>query len=102
MGKQMPRADYRYTFYPERKVEDQEAHFAMAEQRVSLRTRSSTARCDSTPVSGSTSGMSGSRSPAATRSNRSYFEGEGYSDRNENRIDVDAAPFIVGKLSLRF
>jgi hypothetical protein len=31
MGKQMPRADYRYTFYPERKVEDQEAHFAMAE-----------------------------------------------------------------------
>jgi hypothetical protein len=36
MGKQMPRADYRYTFYPERKVEDQDAHFAMAEQRVTL------------------------------------------------------------------
>ena len=36
MGKQIPRADYRYTFYPERKVEDQDAHFAMTEQRVSL------------------------------------------------------------------
>src|SRR6266700_437028 len=36
MGKQIPRADYRYTFYPERKVEDQDTHFAMTEQRVTL------------------------------------------------------------------
>jgi hypothetical protein len=36
MGKQTPRADYRYTFYPERKVEDQDTHFAMTEQRVTL------------------------------------------------------------------
>jgi hypothetical protein len=34
--------------------------------------------------------------------NRFYFEGEGYSDRFSNRIDVGAAPFIVGKLNLRF
>ena len=36
MGKQIPRADYRYTFYPERKVEDQPTHFAMTEQRVTM------------------------------------------------------------------
>ena len=36
MGKQIPRADYRYTFYPERKVEDQDTHFAMTEQRITL------------------------------------------------------------------
>src|SRR5207245_2231222 len=36
MGKQIPRADYRYTFYPERKVQDQETHFTMTEQRVTL------------------------------------------------------------------
>ena len=36
MGKQIPRADYRYTFYPERKVEDQQTHFTMTEQRVTL------------------------------------------------------------------
>jgi hypothetical protein len=34
--------------------------------------------------------------------NRFYFEGEGYSDRHDNRIDIGDAPFIVGKLSLRF
>jgi hypothetical protein len=33
---------------------------------------------------------------------RFYFEGEGYSDRFSNRIDIGAAPFIVGKLNLRF
>jgi hypothetical protein len=36
MGKQIPRADYRYTFYPERKVEDQDTHFAMTEQQITL------------------------------------------------------------------
>lgn len=36
MGKQMPRADYRLTFYPERAVEHQEAHFGWMEHRVSL------------------------------------------------------------------
>src|SRR5215470_6795056 len=34
--------------------------------------------------------------------NRFYFEGEGYSDRHDNRIDVGDAPFIVGKMNLRF
>ena len=34
--------------------------------------------------------------------NRFYFEGEGYSDRHDNRIDVGDAPFIVGKMKLRF
>jgi hypothetical protein len=34
--------------------------------------------------------------------NRFYFEGEGYSDRFDNRFDVGAAPFIVGKLNARF
>ncbi len=36
MGKQMPRGDYRYTFYPEQKVEDQNTTFTMTEQRVTL------------------------------------------------------------------
>jgi hypothetical protein len=36
MGKLIPRADYRYTFYPEQKVEDQDTHFAMTEQRATL------------------------------------------------------------------
>jgi hypothetical protein len=36
MGKQIPRADYRYTFYPERDVEHQEAHFTLTEHRVTL------------------------------------------------------------------
>ncbi len=33
---------------------------------------------------------------------RFYFEGEKYSDRDANRIDVGAGPFIAGKLSVRF
>src|SRR6267142_1872493 len=36
LGKQIPRADYRYTFYPEQKVEDQNTNFTMTEQRVTL------------------------------------------------------------------
>jgi len=36
MGKQISRGDYRYTFYPERKVENQDANFAMTEQQVTL------------------------------------------------------------------
>jgi hypothetical protein len=36
MGKQIPRADYRFTFYPERAVENQEANFALMEHRVSV------------------------------------------------------------------
>ncbi len=36
MGKQIPRADYRYTFYPERDVEHQDAHFTLTEHRVTL------------------------------------------------------------------
>jgi hypothetical protein len=34
--------------------------------------------------------------------NRFYFEGEGYQDRNDNRIDVGDGPFVVGRLHLRF
>jgi len=34
--------------------------------------------------------------------NRFYFEGEGYSDRHDNRIDVGDTWFIVGKVNLRF
>ncbi len=34
--------------------------------------------------------------------NRFYFEGEGYSDRHDNRIDIGNSPFIVGKINLRF
>ncbi len=33
---------------------------------------------------------------------RFYFEGERYKDRHDNRIDVGAGPFVVGKVSLRF
>src|SRR6266851_5154992 len=36
MGKQIPRADYRFTFYPGRKVQDQETHFTLSEHRVTL------------------------------------------------------------------
>jgi hypothetical protein len=36
MGKQIPRADYRLTFYPDRAVEHQEAHFGWEEHRVSM------------------------------------------------------------------
>jgi hypothetical protein len=34
VGKQIPRADYRFTFYPDRAVENQEAHFSLMEHRV--------------------------------------------------------------------
>ena len=34
--------------------------------------------------------------------NRFFFEGEGYGDRHDNRIDLFDTPFVVGKLSLRF
>jgi len=33
---------------------------------------------------------------------RFYFEGDGYSNRNENRIDVRNGPFVVGRVSVRF
>jgi hypothetical protein len=33
---------------------------------------------------------------------RFYFEGEGYSDRNHNRIDVDAGPFVQARVGVRF
>jgi hypothetical protein len=33
---------------------------------------------------------------------RFYFEGESYSDRNDNRIDVDDGPFAAVRLGLRF
>jgi len=33
---------------------------------------------------------------------RFYYEGESYSDRNDNRIDVGAGPFVVGKVNIRF
>lgn len=33
---------------------------------------------------------------------RFYFEGEGYSDRTENRVGVESAPFIAGRLHVRF
>lgn len=33
---------------------------------------------------------------------RFYFEGENYSDRHNNRIDVDAGPFVAAQLSVRF
>jgi hypothetical protein len=33
---------------------------------------------------------------------RFYFEGDSYRDRNENRIDVDAGPFVVGRVMVRF
>lgn len=36
MGKQIPRSDYRFTHYPDRKVEDQETHLGLSEHRLSL------------------------------------------------------------------
>ena len=33
---------------------------------------------------------------------RFYFEGESYSDRNHNRIDVEAGPFVAVRLGTRF
>jgi len=33
---------------------------------------------------------------------RYYFEGEGYSDRRENRLDVGAGPFVVLRVGVRF
>ena len=33
---------------------------------------------------------------------RFFFEGERYADNNQNRIDVDDGPFVVGKVSFRF
>lgn len=33
---------------------------------------------------------------------RFYFEGDEYSDRRHNRIDVDAGPFVAAQLSVRF
>jgi hypothetical protein len=33
---------------------------------------------------------------------RFYFEGEDYSDRNQNRIDVGAGPFVQGRVGVRF
>ena len=34
--------------------------------------------------------------------NRFFFEGEGYSDRNDNRINLDNSWLVVGKVNLRF
>ena len=31
-----------------------------------------------------------------------YGNGEGYSDRRENRVDVRDGPFVVGRIQLRF
>ena len=31
-----------------------------------------------------------------------YYEGESYSDRKDNRIDVESGPFVVGRVSVRF
>ena len=36
MGKQIPRSDYRFTYYPDRKVDNQETHLGLSEHRVSL------------------------------------------------------------------
>src|SRR2546428_6148320 len=36
MGKQIPRSDYRFTHYPDQKVEDQETHFKLSEHRASF------------------------------------------------------------------
>ena len=33
---------------------------------------------------------------------RFYFEGESYSDRNQNRIDVDSGPFVQFRVGARF
>jgi len=32
---------------------------------------------------------------------RFYFEGENYSDRHDNRIDVGAGPFVSARLNVR-
>src|SRR2546427_10991118 len=36
LGKQIPRADYRFTYYPDRKVDNQETHLGLSEHRVAL------------------------------------------------------------------
>ncbi|HYS16848.1 MAG TPA: hypothetical protein VET45_07990 [Candidatus Binatia bacterium] len=36
MGTQIPRSDYRFTYYPDRKVDDQETHFTLSEHRVTV------------------------------------------------------------------
>src|SRR2546426_6293972 len=36
LGKQIPRSDYRFTYYPDRKVDNQETHLGLSEHRVSL------------------------------------------------------------------
>src|SRR3989442_15020686 len=36
LGKQIPRSDYRFTYYPDRKVDNQEAHLGLSEHRVSF------------------------------------------------------------------
>src|SRR3989442_5521948 len=36
MGKQIPRSDYRFTYYPDRRVDNQETHLGLSEHRVSL------------------------------------------------------------------
>jgi hypothetical protein len=36
MGKQISRSDYRFTFYPDREVEDQNTDFGLSEHRVTL------------------------------------------------------------------
>jgi hypothetical protein len=33
---------------------------------------------------------------------RFFFEGEGYSDRHDNRLDVGSGPFVAAKVSVRF
>ena len=33
---------------------------------------------------------------------RFYFEGEGYGDRRENRLDIGDGPFVMGRVSFRF
>jgi hypothetical protein len=33
---------------------------------------------------------------------RFYFEGESYSDRDRNRVDVDDGPFVVAQVNIRF
>src|SRR2546422_48022 len=34
MGKQIPRSDYRFTYYPDRRVDNQETHLGLSEHRV--------------------------------------------------------------------
>ncbi len=33
---------------------------------------------------------------------RLFFEGQDYSDRHKNRLDIEAGPFVSGRISLRF